>query len=102
MVRFYNEKILPVFWGNLLEKNRVLMYNTGAMKKSDVVFHLKGRWRNIAEKENEALIRASCEERLIQTAALIDFAKHCTRREEDDPGVETVRNTWKRLKARLG
>lgn len=96
------QKILPVLPGNPLEKNRVLMYNTGAMKKSDVVFHLKGRWRNIAEKEKEALSRASCEERLIQTAALMDFARHCTRREEGDPGVDGVRKTWKKLKARLG
>lgn len=75
------------------------MYNEAVMKKSDVVFHLKGRWENIAGKENEALMKASYEERLVQTAALMDFAKHIGRRGEEDRDVERVRKTWNKLKA---
>ncbi len=85
-----------------LEKKRTLMYNKTVMKKSDVVYHLKGRWENIARKENEALMEASYEERLVQTAALMDFAKYFRRHGEEDRDVERVRKTWNKLKAGCG
>ncbi len=78
------------------------MYNKNVMKKSDAAYHLKGRWENIARKENEVLVKASYEERLVQTAALMDFAKYFGRSGEDDRGIERVRKTWNKLKASLG
>ncbi len=92
-----------VFQGNKpLENKRAPMYNEPVMEKSDVVYHLKGRWENIARKENEALMEASYEERLVQTAALMDFAKHFRRHGEEDRDVERVRKTWNKLKAGRG
>ncbi len=72
------------------------------MKNIDTAYHLKGRWKNIKQKENEALRASTLEVRFRQTSALMDFAGSLARAPEDDPDRMVVIETWKKLKKRLG
>ena len=78
-----------------------VLYNR-CMKNIDIAYHLKGRWKNIKQKENEVLRISSPEVRFWQTSALMDFTRTLGPSPEDELERRGVMETWKKLKARLG
>ncbi len=68
------------------------------MRKKEVVFHLKGRWQRVREREIAELRRTPFGVRFAQTSALMQFAKSLKR--ENGQEKNDIRSYWKRLKRR--
>ncbi len=69
------------------------------MKKKEMVYHLKGRWEKVKEREIAELRETPFEIRFAQTAALMQFAKSF--RQEKGQEEDNIRSYWKKLKREL-
>ena len=70
------------------------------MNKKDAAYHLKGRWKEIGEREKEELKNTPFEVRFLQTSALMQFAAVLSRARKNDKKEQVVRRHWKILRER--
>jgi hypothetical protein len=66
------------------------------MKKKDIVYHLKGRWKDVYKIELQELRKTSFKDRISQTETLFSFGSYL--KISDEPIEESTETNWQRLK----
>jgi len=66
------------------------------MKKKDIAYHLKGRWKDVYEIELQELRKTSFKDRMSQTETLFSFGSYL--KISDEPIEESTETNWQRLK----
>lgn len=73
------------------------LYNN-SMKKKEIAYHLKGRWKGVYEIEMEELRNIPFEVRFLQTASLMGFADFLGWPERTVEERQNIRKYWKKVR----